>query len=965
MKAPQADDPSGSALLVGTAPRLALAISRSLAAHGITVYAVPSTDDEGPIATRTIARYFALPDARKEPQGFDEGLERVVKSTGARVLIPCSDTALAAIARNDAGLRALATPACPSPRIVGNVLDKSVTIGFAQTLAIDVPETYEVGVTSTAREAAALMAYPVIAKPRNHAAHGGIRIRHFTEADELEAAFAEDPAFESRYLVQQFVPGTGIGVAALMRAGEPIATFVHRRIKELPASGGVSVVSESVPRERSLVEKAIGLLRAIEWEGVALVEFRRTADGTDWLMEVNGRYWGSLSTAIAAGVDFPFYQWEIMHGRTPAVPADYLVGRRVRWTRGALLRLRERLFERPAFGTRPLTKAQELRSFFTEDLARDVRSAMWDWREPLPAIIDALPGVSRLLTTATSAAFKPLVPRRFLRARRRFGTGGALRYSTFALARAIGLRSERLPKPFAPRSALFVCSGNIMRSVLAQAVFQEALARRGLEVAVDSAGLRARPGLPAHEATLSAANAAGLDVRAHRSKRIDAVDVESFDAVFVMDRLQAFEIARRFPRAAGKTYLLGACLPGFARVEIEDPSLTVDEDERRRIFDLVRDRTAALAELVANAAATPVSRAQGAPASAKEPENAVRTKADARPRVVEVKPFDLASWTALDRVAAPTFQARPAWALALADSNPSLSPSPLACRLDDGSTCIVPLVRLRSRVGWRVYSGTPLGGYTVVLNEDGSVADAAHAKAAYAAVLASGVHAIAITPWPLAQADLDGLPGKIVRRETSVIDLSIGAQAALANMDGNSRRMAGQAVRRGVRCERARGESAIDRYYAMLEESAIRWGRERPTFPKRLLEALVARGGDDVEIWFATFEGEAIAGGVMLYGSDEANFWSAAMRSDFGTLRPSNALNVALITAAAERGVRWYNLGESEGLPGVARFKQGLGAGTVPYSTWRLERPPYALFSSLRAWLTRKPKRAAAAQLER
>jgi len=337
---------------------------------------------------------------------------------------------------------------------------------------------------------------------------------------------------------------------------------------------------------------------------------------------------------------------------------------------------------------------------------------------------------------------------------------------------------------------------------------------------------------------------------------------------------------------------------------------------------------------------------------------------DARPRVMRVTPFDPEKWTALDRAVAPTFQARPIWALALADTNPSLSPGPLACRFDDGRTCIVPLVRVRGRLGWRVYSGTPLGGYTIALNDDGSVADAAHASAAYAAVLASGGHGISITPWPLGDADLSGLPGKDMTRETAVIDLSRGAEAAIARMDGNSRRMAGQAQRRGVRCELARGESAIDTYYAMLEESAIRWGRERPTFPKRLLQALVARGGDDVEIWFATFEGEPIAGGVMLYGSDEANFWSAAMRSDFGTLRPSNALNVALITAAAQRGVRWYNLGESEGLPGVARFKQGLGAVTIAYSTWRREHPSYALFCALRKWTTPKRKRATGARLE-
>ena len=302
----------------------------------------------------------------------------------------------------------------------------------------------------------------------------------------------------------------------------------------------------------------------------------------------------------------------------------------------------------------------------------------------------------------------------------------------------------------------------------------------------------------------------------------------------------------------------------------------------------------------------------------------------------------------MDRRPAPTFQARPSWAHALADANPAFVPAPLVCTFADGSKCVVPLVRSRGSLGWRVYSGTPLGGYTVVQREDGELASPAHAAAALRAVLERGGHSVTVTPWPMAKIEANGLAGVASEHETSIVDLAQGAQAAIARMDGKTRRMAGQAERRGVRCERASEPGAVDRYYKMLEESAIRWGRKTPTFPKRLLESLAVRGGPDVEIWFANFEGEAIAGGVMLFGSDEANFWSAAMRAEFGTLRPSNALNVALIGAAAERGVRWYNLGSSEGLPGVARFKEGLGAITVPYVTWKREAALYRAYRSLR-----------------
>lgn len=316
--------------------------------------------------------------------------------------------------------------------------------------------------------------------------------------------------------------------------------------------------------------------------------------------------------------------------------------------------------------------------------------------------------------------------------------------------------------------------------------------------------------------------------------------------------------------------------------------------------------------------------------------------------VRRIDEISLDAWAQIDKNPAPTFQARPAWALALADANTAYAPAPLACVMDDGTRCLIPLVRSRGSLGWRVFSGTPLGGYTAVLRDDGALADARTAATALRAVLDEAGHSVTVTPWPLAEVESGLLAGAAIEHETSIVDLEGGVEAALPRMDGKFRRMAGQATRRGVTCARADGSSAVDTYYAMLEESAIRWGRKTPTFSKRLLEALVARGGADVEIWFATFEGEAIAGGVMLYGADEANFWSAAMRADFGTLRPSNALNVALINASVQRGMRWYNLGSSEGLPGVARFKEGLGARQVRYVTWRRESALYRIYRTLR-----------------
>lgn len=317
-----------------------------------------------------------------------------------------------------------------------------------------------------------------------------------------------------------------------------------------------------------------------------------------------------------------------------------------------------------------------------------------------------------------------------------------------------------------------------------------------------------------------------------------------------------------------------------------------------------------------------------------------------------IERLSLADWQLFDAVhRAPTFFARPGWALALADAFETLTPAPLRVRAESGKPVIVPLMqRTGGRLRWKEYVA-PYGGYTCVLDESGATASPADSASALETIARYADHLTAI-PYPLAPGPR--LPAaERIEHETAVIDLDGGAEAALGRLAGISRRMAGQAMRRGVTCAPSTENDAVDAYYAMLESSARRWGAQSPHIPRALLEAVLRHGGSDAEIWFARHEGQRIAGGVVFYGREEFFFWSAAMLHEFGRLRPSNALNVALIEAAATRGMRWYNLGSSEGLPGVARFKRDLGASDVSYAEYRFSRAAFSTYTALRRRIVR------------
>lgn len=317
--------------------------------------------------------------------------------------------------------------------------------------------------------------------------------------------------------------------------------------------------------------------------------------------------------------------------------------------------------------------------------------------------------------------------------------------------------------------------------------------------------------------------------------------------------------------------------------------------------------------------------------------------------------LSLDAWDAFERDhPAPTFFARPAWARALHADEEHLVPAPITAVTRSGSRVIVPLIRHRNRKlsPWQSFWGMPLGTYTAVMREDGSLADPSEISDALGALLASHCDLLELTLWPM-QPHVAPPSMRESVHETSLIDVRGGVDAALARVNGKARRMAGQSARRGVICAPERGSDAVTTYYAMLSASAARWGRAAPTFSQRLLAAVVEYGGDDVEIWIARHDGTPIAGGVVLYGARELFFWSAAMHMEYAELRPSNALNYALIEAAARRGVDWYNLGSSEGAPGVARFKASLGADERSYCNLTHISAPYAAYRWVTSWTTR------------
>ncbi|HEY0270251.1 MAG TPA: phosphotyrosine protein phosphatase [Sphingomonas sp.] len=126
----------------------------------------------------------------------------------------------------------------------------------------------------------------------------------------------------------------------------------------------------------------------------------------------------------------------------------------------------------------------------------------------------------------------------------RYGTPrGLVRLLLSHVQRASGRASIARPDPARVRRLVFVCQGNICRSAFADVVAR----RLGAETA--SFGLSTSAGAGAHPPAIAAAAALGVDLRAHRTSRVEDYVPREGDLLLAMEVRQLARIARD-PRLA-------------------------------------------------------------------------------------------------------------------------------------------------------------------------------------------------------------------------------------------------------------------------------------------------------------------------------------------------------------------------------------------------------------------------------
>jgi len=335
--------------------RAALAVVRALGQHHVEVIVGSETDRSLAAASKYCTRSFAYPSPYTSASSYVQCLLDAVRSERVEAVFPMSDIAMHVIGPKKAEFEKHTAMPTPDHKMFESISDKYGLMRRAMALGIHVPETIFVPDGKIDNVLDQIASFPVVVKPgcslvKHMDGWQKTSVQYADNSDDLVDLYRRHQYLQGPSLIQRRVVGQGKGLFALMKQGVPLGMFAHRRLREKPPSGGVSVLRESIPLDKVLTDPALRLLQRANWHGVAMVEFKEDQTSrVPLLMEVNGRFWGSLQLAIDEGIDFPWLLLQMANGQHVSVPENsYRCGLKSRWLLGDLDHLLMRLFKSEA-----------------------------------------------------------------------------------------------------------------------------------------------------------------------------------------------------------------------------------------------------------------------------------------------------------------------------------------------------------------------------------------------------------------------------------------------------------------------------------------------------------------------------------------------------------------------------------------------------------------------------------------
>ena len=312
----------GLAIVLDADLKSSLATIRSLGKDGITVVTGATRKSAMGLHSNQVQETFVYPDPKSDKMAFlmtikneADKLKRKMKMTP--VLYCFSDSTHVSVFESIGTFGDLILFPKPRPESFAIAFDKTKTAVLAERNGISTIRTHDISDTAS-------LNYPVVIKPNKSVSWKGRSgvsdtAQFIFSSEKLESVYKElESSFGSSPIIQTSIVGEEYGVELMCDNGRVLTHFMHRRIRSLSPTGGAAVVKQTAPIfsvTEDMRDQSIKLAEALQWTGPMMVEWKleKKLDKL-YLMEINGRFWGSLPLAVKAGINFPKIYYRLAQG---------------------------------------------------------------------------------------------------------------------------------------------------------------------------------------------------------------------------------------------------------------------------------------------------------------------------------------------------------------------------------------------------------------------------------------------------------------------------------------------------------------------------------------------------------------------------------------------------------------------------------------------------------------------------
>jgi len=544
--------PMGAVLVLDGDTIPALDITRSLGGQGVPVDIASHLANPISGYSRYTQKILCYPHPLEATNQFLTWLEQQLTDNRYRLIIPATERTLVPIARHFQGLPQTDRITMAALEALETVLDKAKTSQLAIDCDVPQPPSWTISQLSELNDLEDQLRYPVVVKPGRSISDNKVRVpltvRYAHSGEELRK-LGHELLGHVHLVLQEYFTGIGVGIELIANKGEILYAFQHQRIHEMPLTGGGSSYRKSVEIDPELLEASRRLIARLNWHGVAMVEFKKNPQTGEFiLIEINGRFWGSLPLATAAGADFPYQLYQLYTNGTVSALQPYRrevycrkLASDLTWLEAVIRKDADtRLVTIPSIGSalKDWLKVFSPNHYFDVQSFSDIKPGLVDIGRIVRSYVERITGLFR-----ERAFLKKIIKRSHHR----------------VLAKKLANANN----------ILFLCYGNINRSAIAHVLADEMIGTDGLTFR--SAGFHPEENRPSDPRMVSIASDHGISMNSFRSTTLTQELADWADLIFVMEATHISRLETLSAQVAEKAYLLGGLTLEEEAIEIADP----------------------------------------------------------------------------------------------------------------------------------------------------------------------------------------------------------------------------------------------------------------------------------------------------------------------------------------------------------------------------------------------------------